>query len=93
MPTEARAGGASSPQRSHRGLPPGREAPVTPKSHPPGPPSSPRTIYSATKLLLQQDPTVFQGIQLALNSVHLSVDVLLGDVLVSLDLPDNAPVT
>lgn len=36
---------------------------------------------------------MFQGIQLALNCVHLSVDVLLGDVLVSLDLPDNAPVT
>lgn len=34
---------------------------------------------------------MFQGIQLALNSVHLSVDVLLGDVLVSLDLPDNDP--
>lgn len=33
---------------------------------------------------------MFQGIQLALDGVHLSVDVLLGDVLVSLDLHDGA---
>lgn len=52
-----------------------------------------RTIHSATQLLLQQDPAVFQSIQLALNGVHLSIDVLLRDVLVSLDLPPNILVT
>lgn len=36
---------------------------------------------------------MFQGIQLALDGIHLSVDVLLGDVLISLDLLDSTPVT
>lgn len=36
---------------------------------------------------------MFQGIQLALNGVHLPVDVILGDVLVSLNLLDSTPVT
>lgn len=33
---------------------------------------------------------MFQGIQLTLDGVHLPMDVLLGDVLVSLNLPDSA---
>lgn len=70
-----------------------REALATPNAHPPGPPSGSRTCHSTTQLLLQQDPTVFQGIQLALDGVHLSVDVLLRDVLVSLDLLNNALIT
>lgn len=43
-------------------------------------------IHSTTQLLLQQDPMVFQGIQMVLSGVHLPVDVLFRDVLVSLDL-------
>lgn len=86
MPTEARLGSSSRPQRNHEGS-------RHPKSHPPGPPSSSRTIHATTQFLLQQNPTEFQGIQLALNGVHLLVDVLLGDVLVSLDLPDSTLVT
>lgn len=53
-------------------------------------PHSPHTVHSTTQLLLQQDPTVFQGIQLALDGVYLSMDILLGDVLVGLDLPNSA---
>jgi hypothetical protein len=36
---------------------------------------------------------MLQGIELALDGVHLSTDVLLRDVLVSLDLPNSALVT
>ena len=32
---------------------------------------------------------MFQGIQLALDGVYFSVDILLGDVLVGLDLPNS----
>ena len=52
-------------------------------------PHSPHTVHSTTQLLLQQDSTVFQGIQLALNGVYFSMDILLGDVLVGLDLPNS----
>lgn len=51
------------------------------------PGSTTRTTGPASQLLFQQDPTVLQRIQLALDGIHLSVDVLLGDVLVRLDLP------
>lgn len=70
-----------------------RESPGHPQGPPPGPPSSPRTIHAAAQLLLQQNPAELQGVQLALDGVHLSVDVLLRDVLVGLDLPDSARVT
>ena len=33
---------------------------------------------------------MFQGIQLALDGVYLSMDILLRDVLVGLDLPNSA---
>lgn len=85
MRTEARAGSSShSPQGE--GLPPalGPARQALPGA---------RTVHSPTQLLLQLDPAVLQGIQLALNGVHLPVDVILGDVLVSLDLLDSTPVT
>lgn len=81
MRTEARAGSSShSPQGE--GLPPalGPARQALPGAH---------TVHPPTQLLLQLDPAVLQGIQLALNGVHLPVDVILGDVLVSLHLLDS----
>lgn len=86
IPTEARAGTPPSSVPQGEGLP-------STHSPQPSPLGSSRTICSSTQLLFQQNATVFQGIQLALNSVHLTIDVLLRDILVSLDLPNNTLVT